>query len=151
MFYPTLENRCLVCMKDEAKEIEEAINKYKDSDILESIKKWLDEKSYCLEKRQLEEYLADKGIVKKLHEDDMGVGAPVAPASGLSNLGNVGGMGNPTAPSNDGTNAGFYDASKVGSGDKFTTLSVGTSAANKRKKGKKTLLSYLDFIKSKKR
>lgn len=151
MFYPTLENRCLVCMHDEAKEIEEAVANKEGSEIIEAITEWLNENSYCLEKHQLEKYLADKGIAYKIDEDDMGGGAPAAPASGLTTLGNVGGMGNPAPPTNGGTNAGFYDASKVGSGDKFPSLAVGTPAARKKKlKNYKTLLSYLDFVKNKK-
>lgn len=137
-------------MHDEAKEIDEAVANKNDFEILEAITKWLDEKCYCVEKHQLEKYLADKGIVQKIDEDDMGGGAPAAPAAGLTTLGNVGGMGNPAPPTNGGTNAGFYDASKVGSGDKFPSLTVGTPAAKKKLKNYKTLLSYLDFVKSKK-
>jgi hypothetical protein len=65
----------------------------------------------------------------------------------LATLGDVGGMGNPATPSNGGTNAGFYDAGKSGSGDKFPSLNVGTPAAKKKLKHSKTLLSYLDFVK----
>jgi hypothetical protein len=146
MFYPTLENRCLVCMDDEKNEIDEAIKDCGPDDVVEMLTEWLNEKSYCVETRQLDKFLADKGIVRKISEDDMGGGAP---APGLATLGNVGGMGNPTAPTNGGTNAGFYDATKSGSGDKFASLSVGTQAAgskNKKKKGYKSLISYLDFV-----
>jgi hypothetical protein len=143
MFYPTLENRCLVCMKDEEREIDEAVANCEDSKILEALTEWLNEKEYCVEKRQLEKYLADKGIVQKIDEDGMGG----APAAGLATLGDVGGMGNPATPSNGGTNAGFYDAGRSGSGDKFPSLNVGTPAAKKKLKHSKTLLSYLDFVK----
>ena len=74
-----------------------------------------------------------------------------APAPGLATLGNVPGMGNPSTPSNDGTNAGFHDLNKTGSGDKFTTLNAGTAAARKKGKKGKNLISYIDFIKSRKK
>jgi hypothetical protein len=145
MFYPKLENRCLVCMKDEENEIEEALSNKQSPEILDALTEWLNEKSYCVEKVQLEKYLADRGIVMKIEEDDMGGGSP-GPA--LTSLGDVNGMGNPTPPSNDGTNAGFYDVTKSGSGDRFTTLVAGTPAAkNKKYKNYKSLLSYVDFIK----
>jgi len=146
MFYPTLENRCLVCMNDEEDEITEAIKDCDPDDVVEMLTEWLNEKGYCVETRQLDQFLADKGVVRKISEDDMGGGAP---AAGLTTLGNVGGMGNPTPPTNDGTNAGFYDDTKSGSGDKFSSLTVGTQAAgskNKKKKGYKSLISYLDFV-----
>jgi len=149
MFYPKLENRCLICMNDEEREIQEAIANCEDSEVLEALTEWLNEKEYCVEKRQLEKYLADKGIVQKLDEDGMG-GAP-APAAGLATLGDVGGMGNPAPPTNGGTNAGFYDATRSGSGDKFPSLNVGTPAARKKSKNSKTLLSYLAFVKGNKK
>lgn len=54
---------------------------------------------------------------------------------GLATVSNVGGMGDVSAPSNDGTNAGFYDQSKVGSGDKFSS----------KKKKKKNLKTWKEF------
>jgi hypothetical protein len=147
MFYPKLENRCLVCMKDEEREIEEAIANCGETEVLEALTEWLNENEYCVETRQLEKYLADKGIVQKIDEDGMGG----APAAGLTTLGDVGGMGNPAPPSNGGTNAGFYDAGRSGSGDKFPSLNVGTPAAKKKPKNYKTLISYLDFVKGKKK
>lgn len=86
----------------------------------------------------------DKGLnTNKLVEDDGGGGAP---APGLATLGEVGGMGNPAPPTNGGTNAGFYDGSKSGSGDIFNTMSVGTNAARRKSKGKKKMISYKEFI-----
>jgi hypothetical protein len=134
-------------MEDEYKEIEETLSRKNNQNALETLTEWLNEKSYCVEKTQLERYLTNKGIVIKIDEDDMGGGD-----SGLSSLGDVNGMGNASPPTNDGTNAGFYDGTKVGSGDRFTTLTAGTPAAkNKKNKNYKSLLSYMDFIKNMKK
>ena len=143
MVYPDFkshigESRCLVCMDDEKDSIEEALNSCDESCyecLMECMNKWLNENSYCVEKWQLEEYLKNKGC--EISEDMDG--------GGLATLGDVGGMGNPATPANDGTNAGFYNPNNVGSGDKFSSLTVGTSAANKRKKVMKKLKSYLEF------
>jgi hypothetical protein len=92
----------------------------------------------------LKEYLYNKGMdAAKLIEDDGGGGAP---AAGLATLGNVGGMGNPAPPTNGGTNSGFYDSTKSGSGDIFNTMSAGTNAARKKAKGKKKMISYKEFV-----
>jgi len=156
MFYPTgdsTKGRCLVCMEDENLEIGEALNECNESCMTECMGKWLDEKNYCVEKWQLKEYLKNRGCNEEKIMEDMGAApAPTAaPAPGLATLGNVPGMGNPTPPSNDGTNAGFYDASKTGSGDKFPSLTAGTPAAKKKGKKGKNLISYMGFIKSRKK
>ena len=73
-----------------------------------------------------------------------------APAPGLATLGNVSGMGNPAPPSSAGaTNSGFYKPANNGSGDKFTSLTVGTAAAKKKKA--KTVDNYLEFVKKRKK
>jgi hypothetical protein len=83
--------------------------------------------------------------------EDMAAGAGAAPAPGLATLNTTAGMGNPQAPMNGGTNAGFYNSSLDGSGDKFPSLNVGTNAAgsSRRKKGERLVGSYLDFLKKK--
>jgi len=156
MFYPTgntTKGRCLVCMEDEKKEINETLNKCNESCMTECMGKWLNEKNYCVEKWQLKEYLKEMGCnEEKIMEDMDAAPAPTsAPAPGLATLGNVPGMGNPSTPSNDGTNSGFHDLNKTGSGDKFTTLTAGTAAARKKGKKGKNLISYIDFIKSRKK
>jgi hypothetical protein len=160
MFYPTgkgTSGRCLVCMEDESSAIEEALHECGTQNIMESFKKWLHENNYCVECWQMKEALMKKGIpAEKLDEDMDGGGAPVAPAgapagNAFATLGNTNGMGMVAPPTNGGTNVGFYDSSKNGSGDKFPSLTVGTPAANKKKKKFKTLSSYLEFIKSKRK
>ncbi len=158
MFYPTgdtTKGRCLVCIEDEKPEISEALNECNESCVTECMGKWLEEKNYCVEKWQLKEYLKEMGCNEEKIMEDMGAApaptAASAPAPGLATLGNVPGMGNPTPPSNDGTNAGFYDPSKTGSGDKFTTLTAGTAASRKKGKKGKNLISYMDFIKNRKK
>jgi hypothetical protein len=54
--------------------------------------------------------------------------AVAAPAAGLTTLANVQGMGDPTPPGPGG---------KIGSGDKFPSLTVGTPAAKRRKEKEK--------------
>ncbi len=160
MFYPTGEGtsgRCLVCMEDEATSIEETLLECGSSQLIETFKKWLDENNFCVECWQMKENLVKRGIPAHKLEEDMGAGgAPVAPAgapagNAFATLGTTPGMGVAAPPTNGGTNVGFYDSSKNGSGDKFPSLTVGTPAANKKKKKFKTLSSYLEFIKSKRK
>ena len=159
MFYPTgnsTNGRKLVCIDDERKNLDECLDECKcnedcncdECECNEScncVENWLGENQYCVEKWQLKNYLKQRGsVIKKLDEDMDGGGA--APAAGLNTLGNVGGMGNPAPPTNGGTNAGFYDSSKSGSGDRFNTMSVGTNAAKKKASGKKKMISYKEFV-----
>jgi len=139
MFYPTGKNtkgRCLVCVDDESDNLEEQYSKCGPENIIESVSKWLDENNYCMEKWQLKKYLESKGCqdCSRIDEDMDGGGA------GLATLGSVNGMGNPATPTNDGTNAGFYNPAMVGSGDKFTSISSGGKRNRKRK-----LLNFLNF------
>jgi hypothetical protein len=152
MFHPTgnsPKGKTLICMEDVELELDDLIDECEPAKMVESITKWLDEKGYCVECWQMKEYLKAKGMDENAINEDMAAAAP-APAPGLATLGNVSGMGNPAPPSAAGaTNAGFYNPANQGSGDKFTTLTVGTPAA-KSKKGK-MVASYLDFIKKRKK
>lgn len=148
MYYPTGKStggRCLVCMDDEAKEIEEALCRCHASKMVEGLKNWLDEKGYCVECWQMKENLTKRGAPADKLDEDMA--APAGGAGGsFATLGNTPGMGIAAPPTNSGTNASFYDATKSGSGDKFPSLTTGTPAAKKKKKGS-SIVSYLDYIK----
>jgi hypothetical protein len=148
MFYPTgnsTNGRNLVCIEDERKNIDSCVDGCNCNESCNCVENWLDQNDYCVEKWQLKDYLKGKGFaLQKLDEDMDGGSAP--PATGLATLDNVGGMGNPISPTNGGTNSGFYDNSKNGSGDKFSTLTVGTGAANKKGKSKKKMISYREFV-----
>jgi len=147
MFYPTgntTNGRKLVCIDDERKNIDSCLGSCRCEESCNCVENWLSENDYCVEKWQLRNYLNGKTSDVYKIDEDMDGGA--APAPGLSTLGNVGGMGNPSAPTNDGTNSGFYDSTKTGSGDKFTTMSAGTNAANKKGRGRKKMISYKEFI-----
>lgn len=154
MFYPTgntTGNRSLVCMDDEAPGIEECLSECDSSQMVESLKKWLDENQYCVECWQMKECLMKKGMTSEKLDEDMGAGgAPVAPAgapagSAFATLNTTSGMGMVAPPTNGGTNAGFYNSSKDGSGDKFPSLTAGTPAAKKRRK---KIVNYKDFTKA---
>ena len=136
-------------MMDEEEELENVIDECRDaSEYVKRITEWLNEKGYCVESWQMKEYLKAKGMEEEKVNEDMGAAAP---APGMATLGNVGGMGNPAPPSSAGaTNAGFYNAANTGSGDKFPSLTVGTPAA-KARKHTKTIQSYLEFVKKKKK
>lgn len=155
MFYPTgtsTKGRCLVCMEDEAPQIESCLCECGPDKMLESFKKWLDECNYCVECWQMKENLEKRGVKSESIDEDMGAGAPAAPAgapagSAFATLGSTPGMGNVATPQNGGTNVGFYNSTKDGSGDNFPSLAVGTPAAKKKIKKSKSVISYLDFIK----
>ena len=148
MFYPTgnsTNGRKLVCLEDERENLDKCMAECNCSESCNCVENWLGENQYCVEKWQLENYLRDRALTSyKIDEEDMGGAA--APAPGLSTLGNVGGMGNPSPPTNGGTDAGFYDSNKTGSGDTFNTMTVGTNAARKKTRGKKKMISYKEFI-----
>jgi hypothetical protein len=146
MLYPTGKTtggRCLVCMSDHLNDINEKLYSCNENCVLECLNEWLSENNYCLECWQVNEYLKNKGYKSKLNED-----GSAAPAPGLATVGNVSGMGNPATPTNDGTNAGFYNAAKVGSGDRFDSLTVGTPASRKRKKNSSLVKKFQQFIKT---
>lgn len=152
MFYPTgkLPNgKILICMLDEEEELDNIIDECTDhSEFVPRITEWLNENEYCVESWQMKEYLKAKGMEEDNMNEDMGAAAP---APGLASLGTVSGMGNPAPPSSAGaTNSGFYDMKNAGSGDKFSTLTVGTPAA-KARKHTKTIKSFMDFIDKKKK
>jgi hypothetical protein len=142
MLYPTGENnegRDLVCMEELANEINETLCECNESCVLECFTNWLNENSYCVECNQLNSYLKENGYKSRINEDDMGGGGS------FNTPGSVNGMGNPATPTNGGTNAGFYDLSKVGSGDKFGSIAS-------RKKGKNKLIKkFQDFMKVRKK
>ena len=135
-------------MMDEEDTLDDIIDECQSSDQYVSvITEWLNENGYCVECWQMKEYLKAKGMDETKMNEDM---AAAAPAPGLATLGTVGGMGNPAPPSAAGaTNAGFYNSENQGSGDKFPSLTVGTPAAKSKKK--KTVASFLDFIKKRKK
>jgi hypothetical protein len=146
MLYPTgktTSGRCLVCMDDHLNEINEKLCECNESCILECLNEWLGENNYCLECWQVNEYLKNKGYKSSINED-----GSAAPAAGLSTVANVNGMGNPATPTNGGTNTGFYDTSKVGSGDRFDAVTVGTGAARKKKKNSSLVKKFQQFIKT---
>lgn len=152
MFYPTgnlPHGKILICMADEEENLDDLIDECDDtSSYVAKITEWLNENHYCVESWQLKEYLKAKGLEEEKINEDMVASA--APAPGLSTLGNVPGMGNPAPPSPNGaTNSGFYNMANSGSGDKFPSLTVGTPAAKSKKK--KTVATYLDFLKKKKK
>ena len=137
MFYPTgnsTNGRKLVCIDDERKNLDECLDECNCKESCNCVENWLGENNYCVEKWQLKNYLRGKGFEAQKIDEDMGAVAAPAPAPGLATLGNVGGMGNPAPPTNGGTNAGFYDSTKSGSGDIFNTMSAGTNAARKKAK-----------------
>jgi hypothetical protein len=114
-------------------------------EIVQEMKNWMNEKSYCTEVWQMERYMHDAGFPSyKLDESDMG--------AGLSSLNATPGMGPVTPPQGPGTNANFYSSAKQGSGDQFPSLTVGTPAAQysgkKKKRGKSmSLQNFSDFVK----
>ena len=116
-------------------------------EIVHEMAKWMNENKYCTEAWQMERYMHECGYQNyRLDETDMG--------GGLSSLNTTPGMGPVTPPQGPGTNANFYNPAKQGSGDKFTSITVGTPAAqysNKKKKkpGKSmTLQNFSDFMKA---
>ena len=147
MFYPTgnsTNGRKLVCIDDERKNLDECLDECNCKESCNCVENWLGENNYCVEKWQLKNYLRGKCFeVQKIDED---MGAVAAPAPGLATLGNVGGMGNPAPPTNGGTNSGFYDNAKNGTGDIFNTMSAGTNAARKKSGRKKKMISYKEFV-----
>jgi len=159
MFYPSGETpngKTVVCIEDERAELDKLTEGCEDFLAVEEITEWLAEHDYCVEAWQMKEYLISKGVNESIVNEDMAAGgapAPAgAPAAGFATLGTVTGMGNPATPQNGGTNSGFYNNSLNGSGDKFSTLTAGTAAGKKeKKKTRKIVTSYLDFVKLKKK
>ena len=90
-------------------------------------------------------YRIFKNKIDNILDEQEAVAAPVA---GLTTLANVQGMGDPTPPGPGG---------KIGSGDKFPSLTVGTPAAKEEKKKKKStelkdssLMDFNTFLKKSK-
>jgi len=107
--------------------------------IEKDIKSWLDDNGFVVEMWQMEEKMASCGA-KGYQMTEM--------EGGFSSLDATAGMGNVIAPQGPGTNANFYNDAYQGSGDKFTTLTVGTPAAkSKKKKSDKRVKVFSDFIK----
>ncbi len=149
MFFPTGNTTqghtvvCLCCCDDLPYHESESSSA---EEILESLCEWMVENSYCTENWQVENYIQKCGFPKfKMQESE----------GGMASLNSTPGMGPVTPPTGPGTNANFYDVSKQGSGDKFTSLTVGTPAAKNSKKGKKsspkTIQNFSDFVKSMKK
>jgi hypothetical protein len=148
MYYPTGKtkgDRDLMCMKECYSQVNEKLGSCNEECVMECLDKWLNEENLCVSCNQLNEYLNECGYSLQVNEDG-GMAAP-APAPGLATVATVPGMGNPATPQNGGTNAGFYNPSLSGSGDKFTSLTAGTAAAKKRKKS--LVKKFRDFVKLK--
>lgn len=155
MFYPSGKSpngRLLICLSDSRPDIDEVTKDCNEECMLECVREWLNETECCAESWQLKEYLIEKGLDESIVNEDM-AGGPAAgsPAPGLATLGNTPGMGNVQPPMNGGTNAGFYNDSLNGSGDKFPSLTAGTPAAKAKKMKSKLVKNYLEFMKRKKR
>lgn len=154
MYYPTgasTKGRTLVCMCCEA---DVPVMEGEESpDVIETkIKNWLDENQYCVEKWQMDSTMESSGCGGyELREMEGGAPAGDGGGGAFATLGTTQGMGNVTAPAAGGTNADFYDGA-VGSGDKFTSLTVGTPAASgkgkkkKKKKKKRIVKGFDDFL-----
>lgn len=155
MFYPSGKvpnGKLVICLDDSRPEIDAVTEDCNEDCMLECIREWLDETECCAESWQLKEYLKEKGLDEDLVNEDMAGGAAAgSPAPGLATLGNTPGMGNVQAPMNGGTNAGFYNNSLNGSGDKFPSLSAGTPSARAKQTKSKIVKNYLDFMKRKRR
>ena len=143
MYYPTgktTEGREIICMKENSDLVNEKLGSCDEQCIMECTDNWLNESNACVACDQLNEYLNECGYSLQVNEDG-GMAAP------LATLNTTPGMGNPATPQNGGTNAGFYNPSLSGSGDKFDSLTVGTAAAKKRKKS--LVKKFSDFVKLK--
>jgi hypothetical protein len=148
MFFPTGNTTqghtivCLCCCDDLPYHEAETSSA---EEILESICEWMQENAYCTESWQVENYIQKCGYPDFSMQESEG---------GMASLNTTPGMGAVTPPTGPGTNANFYNAAKQGSGDKFTSLTVGTPSAQ-NKKGKKTksrtIQNFSDFVKSMKK
>lgn len=113
------------------------------SGIEKSIHTWLNENDYCVEKWQMDDKIKEFGFKDHQLTEMDGGGAPMA------TLDTTVGMGPVSTPDSTGTNDSFYNG-KVGSGDKFSSVSAGTPAAKKKskKKKRKRIQGFADFIAS---
>lgn len=143
LFYPTgstTGGRYVVDIEDE----EVPVHEYNASprSIERNLKEFLDENNYCAEKWQVEQYMHSCGYPDyELHlMEEMGGDM----GGGFASLDSTPGMGDVATPQAGGTNSSFYNG-KVGSGDKFPTLTVGTPAA--KKKGNKRLFKSFEEFK----
>ena len=142
MFYPTgpvTNGRTVVCMCCEdgvpVMEGQESAN-----DMEKKIKQWLDDNDYVVETWQMNEKMKSCGVNEyELQEMEGGGGG------GFASLDATPGMGNVMPPQAGGTNADFYGG-RVGSGDKFPSLTVGTPAAKKSKKKEKKVNDFKTFL-----
>lgn len=109
------------------------------------IKQWLDDNDYVVEMWQMSERM--KSCVGEGYELQEMEGGPAGDAGGgaFASLDTTQGMGNVIPPEAGGTNADFYGG-RVGSGDKFSTLTVGTPAARKNKKKDRKVKDYKSFL-----
>lgn len=145
VFYPTgpgTKGRTVVCMccEDgvpmmEGQEAADAMEK--------KIKQWLDDNEYVVETWQMKEKMKSCGAGDYELQEMEGGGD--AGGGAFASLDSTPGMGNVMPPEAGGTNADFYGG-RVGSGDKFTTLTVGTPAAKKNKKKDRKVKDYKSFI-----
>lgn len=145
LFYPTgseTKGRTLVCMccendvpMMEGQETSNAMEK--------KIKQWLDSNEYVVEMSQMQEKMKSCGAVDYELQEMEGGGDGGGGA--FASLDSTPGMGNVMPPESGGTNLDFYSG-RVGSGDKFPSLNVGTQAAKKNKKKDKKVKDYKSFL-----
>lgn len=146
MYYPTGSHtggRTIVCFCCEDAPVMESEC---SPSVAESIyKKWLDENNYCVEKWQMENKIMEACGCDGYSLQEMDGGAPAGDmGGGFASLDTTPGMGPVVAPGAGGTNADFYDG-PVGSGDKFSSLTVGTPAAGKKKKKDRVIKDFNSF------
>ena len=134
---PTKEGRKLVTLAECYNKLAEATNTCNEQCLEECSTNWLKENSCCMESKEYQKFIKDQK--SKINEEGEMGGSP-AP---LATLGTVTGMGNPASPQNGGTNQGFYDSSKDGSGDRFDAVT------RKSKRKNNILKRFSQFIGSK--
>jgi hypothetical protein len=132
---PTKEGRKLVKLAECYKDLSEATSSCNEQCLEECSTKWMNENNCCMEAKEYSKFIAEKKT--KINEEGEAAGAP---AAGYATPGNVTGMGNPASPQNGGTNQGFYDASKSGSGDRFDAVT------RKSKRKNNILKRFSQFI-----
>ncbi len=145
IFYPTgptANGRTVVCMCCE--DGVPVMEGQEPADAMErKIKQWLDDNDYVVETWQMNEKMKSCGAEGYELQEMEGGGD--AGGGAFASLDSTPGMGNVIPPQAGGTNADFYNGS-VGSGDKFSTLTVGTPAAKKSKKKERRVKDYKSFL-----
>lgn len=128
---------------------------FEDSDFYELVEYDNETGLYHTDKntyQMMMEYLMDEGysgedVETSVQEDSAAAAAPGAPAAGFATVATVQGMGDVASPTMDGTNASFYDASKVGSGDSFDAKALKSTPDSKKKSKKYPVIkNFSDFL-----